>query len=169
MAIYSESFNISLKNINYCSLIGVCLSIIYLLVDKKLKIFNYLVNIGLKKTKLFKIQINTSDIEYLSFKNSKKDKKLILVSFVASFFIIFCCLLPINLAYFFPNYKLSVVYFSQILGVVAGLTWYIYQDPILVNKLNSGKFDEAYVSLCCGKILSLLVIFFIMGASTIWL
>jgi hypothetical protein len=157
LAILHEALSIKIETLNIVTLIGLCLAMMYLLLAKRNNLLAKVTLFFIGALRVFKNEPAEMEINYNKTENSMLDKKLLVYSFIVNFFVLFCNLLPVNLVVIFPKMGMSLVYFSQMLSVVGGLSWYILQEPKIVDNLTASKFDDCYRSLVLGKVASLAV------------
>jgi hypothetical protein len=157
-AMLREAIGLSIELIDKLSIAGMIMALIYLLIIRENSYLAGIIQLLVKKTRMFKVESEELNIKYANFSKVKIDLKLVAYSFLTNFFVIFCSLLPVNLVHFFPSFSMSLVYVSQILTVVAGFSWYALQEPRIIDYINLGKFDNCFQSLVLGKILSLIAI-----------
>jgi hypothetical protein len=155
IAMMHEVLKIDIVILDELSIVGMILMIAYLYLMRRNNFLVKIVLITIEKFNIFKqknIHIN------MDHENKKimMDKKLFTYSFLVSFFVIFCGLFPVNLIKIFPNAGMSLVYISNALSAIAGLSWHVLQEPKIVDNLNLGNFDECYKSLVAGKVISLI-------------
>jgi hypothetical protein len=164
LAILHEALSIKIETLNIVTLIGLCFAVIYLLLAKRNNLLAKATLFCIGTLRIFKNEPAEMEINYDKTKDLILDKKLLAYSFLVNFFVLFCNLLPVNLVVIFPKMGMSLVYLSQMLSVVAGLSWYILQEPKIVDSLTASKFDDCYRSLVLGKIASIaLIIVLLVG------
>jgi hypothetical protein len=156
LAMLHEILKIDLFTLNAISIIGMTVVVVYVYVMKSNNILSNIIFYAVNKFGIFKQKNISINIEYNFFKNLKLDKKLFLYSLLVNFFVLFCGLFPVNLIKIYPNIGMSLVYFSNAISAIAGLSWYLLQEPRIVDKINASKHEECYKSLIFGKISSLL-------------
>jgi hypothetical protein len=155
LAMLHEVLKVSIFTLDVISIIGMTIVMAYVYIFKNNNILSEIIFFMIKKIGLFEKNFSI-DIKHNFLDAIKLDKKLFIYSLVVNFFVVFCGLFPVNLIQIYPNMGMSLVYFSNALSAIAGLSWYLLQEPRIVNKINANEHDECYKSLIFGKISSLL-------------
>jgi hypothetical protein len=155
-AILHEALRLPIHTLNKVTLCGVLLALGYLSIAKRHTTLTKITLGWMSVLQIFKNQKSQLSIDHAYSRTIVLDRRLLAYSFFINFFILFCNLLPVNLVSVLPNMGMSLVYLSQMLSVIAGVTWYILQEPKIVESLNASKFDACYYSLIFGKTASLI-------------
>ena len=83
-----------------------------------------------------------------------KSLKLVLVSACTNALIVFAMYVPFGIASYYPEMRMTSVYFGQLINFFATLVVFSVQDPISMRLVDSGQFDDVGSSLIYGRVIS---------------